>query len=81
MKLCDRCLVSGCCLDYLGKACQSARKKTCPDVRPNRAELIANMSLDQMAEELIPMFEELCEDGIPSPEYMRCWLMEEEDLW
>lgn len=32
MKLCDRCRVPGCLLDYGGKACQEARKKYCPDV-------------------------------------------------
>lgn len=77
MKLCDRCCVPGCCLNYLGKACASARKEYCPDVEPNRAEIISNMSLDEMATQLIPMFEELCEDGVPSPEAVRDWLREE----
>lgn len=74
MKLCDRCQVPGCLLNYLGKACENARKKECPDVQPNRAEIISDMSLDEMATQLVPMFEELFEDGIPSPEYMRMWL-------
>ena len=34
MKLCDRCTVSGCCLNYLGKACEHARQETCPEVQP-----------------------------------------------
>lgn len=74
MKLCDRCKVPGCCLNYLGAACASAREEFCPEVRPNRAEIISNMSLDEMARQLLPMIEELCEDGIPSPEYMEMWL-------
>lgn len=32
MKLCDRCRVPGCLLDYGGKACKNARKQNCPDV-------------------------------------------------
>ena len=74
MKLCDRCRVPGCCLGYLGVACGTAREKWCPEVQPNRAEIISNMSLDEMARELIPMIEELCEDGVPSPDYIRWWL-------
>lgn len=49
MKLCDRCRVSGCLLNYLGKACASARSKVCPEVRANNAELIHNMTLDELA--------------------------------
>lgn len=85
MKLCDRCCVPGCCLNYLGTACENARREECPDVQPNRAELIAAMSLDEMAERLISMFEEICEDGVPAPDYMRSWLAgtpeEGEELW
>lgn len=35
---------------------------------------IRSMTDEEMATELLPLFEELCEDGIPSPEYMRFWL-------
>lgn len=49
MKLCDRCKVSGCCLNYLGKACANARSEVCPEVRANNAELIHNMTLDELA--------------------------------
>lgn len=75
MKMCDRCRVSGCLLNYRGKACESARKEQCPDVDgPNRAELITEMDEDQLARHLIPMVEELCQDGVPCPEYMKGWL-------
>lgn len=74
MNLCNRCRVPGCCLDYLGKACESARKEHCPEVKRNRAEIISDMDIDEMAKKLLPVFEELCEDGVPSPEYMRDWL-------
>lgn len=74
MKLCDRCRVPGCCLNYLGKACANARKEHCPEVNPNRAEIISNMDIDEMARSLLPMFEELCEDGVPAPDYMKGWL-------
>lgn len=77
MKLCDRCSVSGCCLDYLGVTCKKIRKRECPDVKPNRAELISNMDFREMANGLIPLLQELCEDGIPSSDYMCVWLSEE----
>lgn len=38
MKLCDRCPVPGCCLDYLGKACEHARKEIDPTLVPTNAE-------------------------------------------
>ncbi|WP_337542644.1 hypothetical protein [Clostridium sp.] len=39
------------------------------------------MSDEEMGTELLPLFEELCEDGIPSTDYMRFWLQQpaEED--
>lgn len=74
MKLCDRCTVPGCCLTYLGTACKNAREEYCPDTKPNRAELLCNMTLREMATELLPIFEELCEDGVPSREYFEGWL-------
>lgn len=49
MKLCDRCRVSGCCLNYLGAACANARAQECPDVQANNAERIHNMTLDELA--------------------------------
>lgn len=49
MKLCDRCRVSGCCLNYLGTACANVRARVCPDVQANNAELIHNMTLDELA--------------------------------
>lgn len=38
MKVCDRCRVSGCLLNYGGKACREARKRECPDVVFTRKE-------------------------------------------
>lgn len=49
MKLCDRCEVSGCLLNYLGEACRSAREEECPEVQPNNAEIITNMDYDELA--------------------------------
>lgn len=77
-KLCDRCRVGGCLLDYLGTACQQARERECPDVQPNRAELITNMSVDQMATEMVgAIIYDLCEDGVPSKESIKHWLESE----
>lgn len=74
MKLCDRCKVPDCPMGHLTAGCANARKAWCPEVQPNRAEIISNMSLDEMAHQLIPMIAELCEDGVPSEEYTRWWL-------
>ena len=55
--------------------CEYRRKK-----RTN-ADRIRAMSDEEMGTELLPLFEELCEDGIPSTDYMRFWLQQpaEED--
>ncbi len=74
MKLCDRCRVKGCSLDYLGAACAKARKSECPDVQPNRAEILTNLSIDGLAQELNRMVKDLCVNGVPSPERIRLWL-------
>ncbi len=50
MKLCDRCRVPGCCLNYLGPACANARQEHCPDVQLNNAEAMASMEMDKLAE-------------------------------
>lgn len=49
MRLCDRCRVSGCCLDYLGEACKRARERECPDVVYTNADHIRNMSDEELA--------------------------------
>lgn len=49
MKLCDRCRVPGCLLDYGGKACQEARKKYCPDVVFTNADKIREMDDEALA--------------------------------
>ena len=50
MKLCDRCRVSGCCLNYLGDACKRVRQKECPDVVLTNADRIRDMSDEELAE-------------------------------
>lgn len=49
MKLCDRCRVSGCCLNYLGDACKRARKRECPDVVYTNADRIWDMTDEELA--------------------------------
>lgn len=49
MKLCDRCRVPGCLLDYGGKACKEARKKLCPDVVFTNADKIREMDDEALA--------------------------------
>ena len=50
-------------------------------VQITNADRIRAMSDEEMETELLPLFEELCEDGIPSTDYMRFWLQQpaEED--
>ena len=49
MKLCDRCPVPGCCLDYLGKACEHARKEVDPTLVPTTLELMHSMDAEELA--------------------------------
>lgn len=49
MKLCDRCPVSGCCLDYLGKACENARKEMDPELVPTYAEVLPALEYEELA--------------------------------
>lgn len=77
MKLCDRCGVSGCCLSYLGKSCENARKRACPDVQPNNAELISYMGLDEMAKYLAEYISDIWVDAKITPAEVREWLTEE----
>lgn len=55
MKLCDRCRVSGCLLNYGGKACQEARKQECPDVVFTNADKLREMDDEELAKELYGM--------------------------
>ena len=49
MKLCDRCRVAGCLLNYGGKACQNARRRECPDVVFTHADRVREMSDEELA--------------------------------
>ena len=49
MKLCDRCRVPGCLLDYGGKACKEERKKHCPDAVFTNADKIRDMDDEALA--------------------------------
>lgn len=49
MKLCDRCPVSGCCLDYLGKACENIRKEVDPELVPTCAEVLPALGYEELA--------------------------------
>lgn len=55
MKVCDRCRVSGCLLNYGGKACRNARKQECPDVVFTHADKIREMDDEELAKELYEM--------------------------
>lgn len=77
LKMCDRCRVGGCTLDYLGKACESARKKWSPETRLSNAEYIADMDEAAMAIHIPLMFEFLCQDGMPSTELILEYLRQD----
>ena len=49
MKLCDRCPVSGCCLDYLGRACENARRQEDPELVPTYAEVLPALEYEDLA--------------------------------
>lgn len=77
--LCDRCRVSGCCLDYLSKACKMARKQHCPDVVYTRSDHIRDMDDECLAVYLEDFGR--CPPGDygdchnPGPgECVKCWL-------
>lgn len=58
----------------------TSRIVDCSQYKPRRiltnADRIRAMSDEEMETELLPLFEELCEDGIPSTDYMRFWLQQ-----
>lgn len=74
MTLCNRCRISGCCLNYLGEACKNIRKRECPDIVFNRADYIRSMSDEEMARKLIDIIYDLCENGVPSYDFVLKWL-------
>ena len=58
------------------------KPKICGSIVPiTNADRIRAMSDEEMETELLLLFEGLCEDGIPSTDYMRFWLQQpaEED--
>lgn len=84
MKLCDRCTVSGCCLNYLGKACEHARQETCPEVQPNNAEhvsdLLDNADISAMAHILAQVVFNAtldCRPGTTVVSKLESWLKED----
>lgn len=53
MKLCNRCPVTGCLLNYLGPACVAARNKVDPECVPNRGDLMRDADNAEMANILL----------------------------
>lgn len=77
MKLCNRCRVSGCLLNYLGQACKDARKRRCPDVVLTRADKVREMDDEELAKFMTYM------DGgtyCKEPEPLNCKKLAEEKL-
>ena len=53
MKLCERCRVSGCCLNYLGEACKRARKRECQDVVYTNDDKLRDMTDEELEDQLV----------------------------
>lgn len=53
MKLCDRCRVSGCYLNYLGEACKRARQRECPDVVYTNGDCLRDMTDEELEDQLV----------------------------
>lgn len=45
--------------------------------KQTNADRIREMSIQEMSTDLVNIFEELFEDGVPSPEWMEMWLQSE----
>lgn len=78
MKMCDRCRVPGCLLNYNGKACKKARKEHCPDVVLTNADKIREMTVEELAE-IIMCPHETEPDLCNKPSCIECcreWLQE-----
>ena len=54
------------------------KRKNCPKAKTEKvktnADRIRAMSDEEMATDLLDMFEEICEDGVPCKEWMLGWL-------
>lgn len=51
--------------------------KDCVPKKKTNADRIRSMSIQEMSTDLVNIFEELFEDGVPSPEWMEMWLQSE----
>lgn len=76
MKLCDRCRVSGCLLNYLGTPCRNARHDLCPDVLYTNADAIREMDDRDMAEFLAQNWGEPGEEWEHDMDEVLEWLRE-----
>ncbi len=76
MKVCDRCRVSGCLLDYGGEACRNARRRECPDVVFTRIDEIREMEAKGMAGAILQAVADTCDDGKVWERDLVEWLLE-----
>lgn len=65
MKLCDRCRVTGCLLDYGGEACRNARQRECPDVVFTNADRVREKDDEELAKFMLSGGGEYCEATEP----------------
>ena len=69
-ELCVNCKQNNSCT-----MCWKTSNKKCPHfIQKSNAYRIRAMSDEELATDLLDMFEEICEDGVPSKEWMLYWL-------
>lgn len=78
-KVCDRCRVPGCLLDYGGNACHRARQQECPDVVFTNADMIRQMTDEELADFLACTWSEDLELWQTEKEKVIAWLSESDE--
>ena len=72
---CKNCPVNTCeTMNYRGSICAAQRANFGLGDPQTNADHIRAMSDEELATDLLDMFEEICEDGVPSKEWMLDWL-------
>ena len=69
-ELCVNCKQNNSCT-----MCWKTSKKKCPHfIQKTNADRIRAMSDEELATDLLSVFEEICEDGVPGKDWMLHWL-------
>lgn len=75
MKLCERCYAATNCMrHYLGPACSIIRDAICPEIQPNNAEALSDMSPDQMAKFIVDHLNSIQDAVLFTQSDIQTWL-------